>query len=133
MSSLNENISEKSVTELPKPSVLSPKSDISDVNNDSKGSNDEEEDEEEDDDVSPDSLEKFQGNNNDLERGSMESDDSKLMRIETHSNLSRELSRKLTNADAIKIDTSTPLPKMGKDRNYPPMLPDASDYCVAFD
>ncbi|KAG0686300.1 hypothetical protein C6P40_004560, partial [Pichia californica] len=73
-------------------------------------------------------VEKFNG---DLEVGSMYSDD--IVRLEAHSNLSREISRKLTNADAIKIDTSTPLPKMGKDRNYPPMLPDISNYTVAFD
>lgn len=79
----------------------------------------------------PDSIEKFNGG--DLERGSMESDESKLLRVETHSDLARELSRKMTGADAIKIDTSTPCPKMGKDRDYPPMLPDASAYTVAFD
>lgn len=81
------------------------------------------------DDVA-DGVDKFEG---DLERGSMESDDSCLMRIETQSDLSRELSRKLTGADNIKIDTSTPLPRMGKDKDYPPMLPDASLYSVAFD
>jgi DHA1 family multidrug resistance protein-like MFS transporter len=73
----------------------------------------------------------------DLEAGAAndldDSDDAKLMRVETSSRLSRELSRKLTGADAIHMDESTPIPRMGKDRDYPPMLPDPSDYTVAFD
>ena len=84
-----------------------------------------------------DSIQPFTGpnnnNSNDLETGSIESDDARLMRVETSSHLSRELSRKLTGADRLKIDPNEDIPKMGKDRNYPPMLPDSADYTVAFD
>lgn len=70
----------------------------------------------------------------DLELGGLpESDENKMMRIETHSELSREVSRKLTGADNIKFDASSPCPRMGADKDYPPLLPDSADYTVAFD
>lgn len=78
-------------------------------------------------------IHSFQGKEDDLENGGLETDDAKILRIETHSALSREVSRRLTGADDLHVDQSRPLPKMGKDRGYPPMLPDSAAYTVAFD
>ncbi|KGK39159.1 Polyamine transporter 1 [Pichia kudriavzevii] len=83
--------------------------------------------------VRPYTGDSFSQNNQDLENGLQEpTDDEKLMRVDTHADLSRELSRKLTGADTIKNDESTPIPKMGLDKDYPPMLPDSSAYTVSF-
>ncbi|TID30169.1 hypothetical protein CANINC_001248, partial [Pichia inconspicua] len=79
---------------------------------------------------SSDSSSSGDENLRDLENGAIaldESDDQKMMRVETHSQLSREISRKLTGAEHLTIDSSEPCPKMGGGRDYPPMLPDASD------
>ncbi|ANZ74078.1 BA75_00873T0 [Komagataella pastoris] len=58
-----------------------------------------------------------------------------LSKIESDVNLSRELSRKLTNAYAVEQDTdkSAPLLPMGNGRPYPPPAPDREQYIVAFD
>lgn len=85
---------------------------------------------------STDSISSGEEDLRDLENGANaldESDDQKMMRIETHSQLSREISKKLTGADNLTFDPAEPCPKMGGDRDYPPLLPDPSSYTVAFD
>lgn len=50
--------------------------------------------------------------------------------------LSRELSRRLTNADELEKsaqESDEPLPPMGGGKDYPPMLPKRDPYAVAYD
>lgn len=69
-----------------------------------------------------------------LERGS--NADYDILRIESNSQASRSLSRRLTGGDKLLEEannTNEPLPKMGGDRDYPPALPDRTPYQVMFD
>lgn len=59
---------------------------------------------------------------------------------ETHSfadeELSREMSRRLTNADELQklaLESKEPLPRMGGGKDYPPMLSKRDPYAVAYD
>lgn len=59
---------------------------------------------------------------------------------ETHSfadeELSREMSRRLTNADELQklaLESDEPMPTMGAGKDYPPMLPKRDPYAVAYD
>ncbi|ODV86602.1 hypothetical protein CANARDRAFT_195330 [[Candida] arabinofermentans NRRL YB-2248] len=62
-----------------------------------------------------------------------------IVRTESNAEMSRNLSRILTNGKSIEEDTrkleseGIPIPAMGGDRDYPALLPDAKDYTVAFD
>lgn len=59
-----------------------------------------------------------------------------LTRYESNSQASRTLSHRLTGGDSLLSkanDTQEELPKMGKDKEYPPLLGDRDPYMVAFD
>ncbi|GMM45542.1 hypothetical protein DAPK24_021170 [Pichia kluyveri] len=66
----------------------------------------------------------------DLENGGDMSDD---RTIESKENFTRKISSKLTDAENFRIDTSKPIPPMGDNKEFPPMLPDIAAYSVAFD
>ncbi|GMG48760.1 unnamed protein product [Ambrosiozyma monospora] len=62
-----------------------------------------------------------------------------IARTESHTQGTTNLSRILTNADAIerknskKDEEGVPIPSMGLDKPYPPQLPDKDAYTVTFD
>lgn len=79
-------------------------------------------------------VQAFNPQNNDLETGS--NPDYEIERIETNTQASRSLSRRLTGGDKLLEEannTTEPLPTMGGDRDYPPALPDRTPYQVLFD
>ncbi|CCG25194.1 hypothetical protein CORT_0H00770 [Candida orthopsilosis Co 90-125] len=62
-------------------------------------------------------------------------DGDELSRLETNAQLSRELSRRVTNTTSLlqqEYDRDVAL-SMGENIPFPPMLPDRTPYCVAFD
>ncbi|RLV92781.1 Polyamine transporter 1 [Spathaspora sp. JA1] len=67
----------------------------------------------------------------------LQENEDELSRYESNINLSRTLSRKLTGAEELILEaqklSDEPLPSMGADRPYPPMLPDRGPYAVGFD
>lgn len=54
-----------------------------------------------------------------------------LVRLESNIDISREVSRRLTGFS--KPDPNAPIPQMGANKDFPPLLPDAESYCVAWD
>lgn len=58
-------------------------------------------------------------------------DDEELVRVESNTDVARELSRRLTESTNVKYDG--PLPSMGAGKPFPEMMPDAEKYCVNWD
>ncbi|CAK9442083.1 uncharacterized protein LODBEIA_P58470 [Lodderomyces beijingensis] len=61
---------------------------------------------------------------------------SQSSRVATGSQLSRELSRRITNTQSLltRAQSSTdPMPSMGGGKEFPPMLPDRDPYCVEYE
>ena len=68
------------------------------------------------------------GKNNSNEEGYNED-----LASDTNEKVSRRLSKRLTGVDDLHYDENEPIPPMGDDKEYPPMLPDVSAYSVGFD
>lgn len=60
-----------------------------------------------------------------------DNEDAHLVRLESNVDLSRELSRRLT--ESAKPDPNAPIPSMGLGKEFPALLPDAENYCVSWD
>lgn len=86
-------------------------------------------------DGSNSAIQEFRGANDsdDLEKALSETDDDKILRIESRSDLSRELSRRLTGVDTLTANPDEPIPSMGEGKVLPPKLPNSELYTVAFD
>ncbi|GMM45541.1 hypothetical protein DAPK24_021160 [Pichia kluyveri] len=68
------------------------------------------------------------GKNNSNEEGYNED-----LASDTNEKVSRRLSKRLTGVDDLHYDENDPIPPMGDNKEYPPMLPDVSAYSVGFD
>ena len=88
----------------------------------------------------PEPVAQYTGSNDsndlDLENGKNNSNEegyNEDLASDTNEKVSRRLSKRLTGVDDLHYDENEPIPPMGDDKEYPPMLPDVSAYSVGFD